>query len=199
MLPESIFSSKRERRLWFALLIVLGAIYATLGQAPAVVAAMGEQILNSGGANLVFAIIVILVVVPVFFIDKRLSRAESAVGFGILTVYLLAWLRLGSWEERTHLFEYALVAALAHEALLERRDNGRPVPAPALLALIISISLGWLDEGIQSMLPNRVFDLIDVAFNSIAATMIIGARWVVARLRTWMEGRRSGEQVADSP
>ena len=199
MLPESIFSSKRERRLWLALLIVLGAVYATLGQAPAVVAAMGEQILNSVGANLVFAIIVILVVVPVFFIDKRLSRAESAVGFGILTVYLLAWLRLGSWEERTHLFEYALVAALAHEALLERRDNGRPVPAPALLALIISISLGWLDEGIQSMLPNRVFDLIDVAFNSIAATMIIGARWVVARLRTWMEGRRSGEQVADLP
>lgn len=199
MLPESIFSSKRERRLWLALLIVLGAIYATLGQAPAVVAAMGEQILNSIGANLVFAIIVILVVVPVFFIDKRLSRAESAVGFGILTVYLLAWLRLGSWEERTHLFEYALVAALAHEALLERRDNGRPVPAPALLALIISLSLGWLDEGIQSMLPNRVFDLIDVAFNSIAATMIIGARWVVARLRTWMEGRRSGAQDADSP
>ncbi len=199
MLPESIFSSKRERRLWLALLIVLGAIYATLGQAPAVVAAIGEQILNSVGANLVFAIIVILVVVPVFFIDKRLSRAEIAVGFGILTVYLLAWLRLGSWEERTHLFEYALVAALAHEALLERRDNGRPVPAPALLALIISISLGWLDEGIQSMLPNRVFDLIDVAFNSIAATMIIGARWVVARLRTWMEGRRSGAQVADSP
>ncbi len=199
MLPESIFSSKRERRLWLALLIVLGAIYATLGQAPAVVAAMGEQILNSVGANLVFAIIIILVVVPVFFIDKRLSRAESAVGFGILTVYLLAWLRLGSWEERTHLFEYALVAALAHEALLERRDNGRPVPAPALLALIISISLGWLDEGIQSMLPNRVFDLIDVAFNSIAATMIIGARWVVARLRTWMEGRRSGAQDADSP
>ncbi len=199
MLPESIFSSKRERRLWLALLIVLGAIYATLGQAPAVVAAIGEQILNSVGANLVFAIIVILVVVPVFFIDKRLSRAEIAVGFGILTVYLLAWLRLGSWEERTHLFEYALVAALAHEALLERRDNGRPVPAPALLALIISISLGWLDEGIQSMLPNRVFDLIDVAFNSIAATMIIGARWVVARLRTWMEGRRSGAQDADSP
>ncbi len=199
MLPESIFSSKRERRLWLALLIVLGAIYATLGQAPAVVAAMGEQILNSVGANLVFAIIVILVVVPVFFIDKRLSRAETAVGFGILTVYLLAWLRLGSWEERTHLFEYALVAALAHEALLERRDNGRPVPAPALLALIISISLGWLDEGIQSMLPNRVFDLIDVAFNSIAAAMIIGARWVVARLRTRMEGRRSGAQDADLP
>jgi len=192
MLPKSFFSSKRERRLWFALVIVLAAIYATLGQAPAIVAALGEGILESAGANLVFAIIVLLVVIPVFFIDKRLGHAEIAVGAGILTVYLLAWLRMGSWEERTHLFEYALMAALVHEALLERRDNGRRVPAPALLALIISILLGWLDEGIQSLLPNRVFELIDVAFNSIAATMIIGARWVLGRLRIWVERRRSG-------
>jgi len=186
----SFFTSKRERRLWFALSIVLAGIYATLGQAPEIVAALGTGILESAGSNLVFAIIVLLVVIPVFFIDKRLGHAEIAVGSGILTVYLLAWLRLGSWEERTHLFEYALVAALVHEALLERRENGRRVPAPALLALVISISLGWLDEGVQSLLPNRVFDLIDVAFNSIAATMIIGARWVVARVRTWAQDRR---------
>ena len=187
-----IFSSKRERRLWMALAIVLAAFYSTLGQAPEIVAALGEGILNSAGNNLVFVIIVLLVVIPVFFIDKRLGRAEIAVGAGILTVYLLAWLRLGSWEERTHLFEYALVAALVHEALLERRDNGRRVPAPTLLALVISLLLGWLDEGIQSLLPNRVFDLIDVAFNSIAATMIIGMRWVVARARAWADRRRSG-------
>jgi hypothetical protein len=187
----SVFSSKRERRLWIALAIVLIAIYATLGHAPAIVAAIGEQILNSVGTNLVFAIIVLLVVIPVFFIDKRLSRHEVAVGVGILTVYLLAWLRLGSWEERTHLFEYALVAALVHEALLERRDNGGRVPAPALLALVLSLGLGWLDEGIQSLLPNRVFELIDVAFNSIAATMIIGMRSVVRWARKWLERRPS--------
>ncbi|MCY3796929.1 MAG: VanZ family protein [Chloroflexi bacterium] len=194
----SIFSSTRERRLWLALAIVLAAIYATLGQAPAIVAALGASILDNIGSNLVFAIIALLVVIPVFFIDKRLSRQEIAVGGGILTVYLLAWLRLGSWEERTHLFEYALVAALVHEALLERRDKGRRVPAPALLALILSIGLGWLDEGIQSLLPNRFFELIDVAFNSIAATMIIGARWVVARVRRWLQSRR-GAQHSPSP
>lgn len=189
----TIFSSKRERRLWIALAIVLVAIYATLGQAPAVVAALGEGILASAGSNLVFAIIALLVVIPVFFIDKRLGHAEFAVGAGILTVYLLAWLRLGSWEERSHLFEYALVAALIHEALLERRDNGHRVPVPALLALVIAISLGWIDEAVQSTLPNRVYDNIDVLFNSIAAAMIIGARWVVARARHWLQSRRRGD------
>lgn len=186
----SVFSSKRERRLWFALGIVLVGIYATLGQAPAIVTLLGERIVESVGTNLFFVVLILLIVIPIFFIDKRLGRLEVAVGIGILTVYLLAWLRLGSWEERTHLFEYALVAALVHEALLERRDNGRRVPAPATLALVISLGLGWLDEGVQSLLPNRVFDLIDVAFNSLAATMIIGARWVVRLVQRWVERRR---------
>ncbi len=186
----TIFSSKRERRLWLALALVLAAIYATLGQTPAIVAALGTDIVESAEANLVFALLALLALIPIFFVDKRLGRVEIAVGIGILAVYLLTWLRLGSWEERTHLFEYALVAALLHEALLERRDNGRRAPAPALLALILSILLGWLDEGIQCLLPNRVFDLVDVAFNSLAAITIIGARCAVRWVQRWVEARR---------
>ena len=163
------------------------------GKRRAIVTLLGERIVASVGTNLFFAILALLVVIPIFFIDKRLGHVEIAVGIGILTVYLLAWLRIGSWEERTHLFEYALVAALVHEALLERRDNGRRVPAPAVLALIISILLGCLDEGIQAMLPNRVFDLIDIAFNSLAATVIIVSRCVFRWARRWLESRRHRE------
>ena len=189
----SFFSSKRERRLWIALVIVLAGIYATLGQAPAIVAALGERIVASAGTSLFFALLALLVVFPIFFIDKRLSRNEIAVGLGILAVYLMAWLRIGSWAERTHLFEYALVAALVHEALLERKDNGRRVPFPAVLALIISIMLGGLDEGIQFLLPNRVFDPIDIAFNSLAATVIIVSRCVFRWAWRWVISRRRRE------
>ena len=190
----SFFSSKHERRLWLALLVVLLAIYATLGKAPDIVAALGESALNRAGNNLVAALLLLLVVIPVFFISKRFNGAEIAVGFGVLAVYLLAWLRLGSLEARTHLFEYSMVAALVHEALLERRENGRRVPAPALLALLISIGLGWLDESIQSALPNRVYDLVDVAFNTLAATMIITARQLLA----WVRKRRSSQGEGDT-
>lgn len=189
----SFFSSKRERRLWIALAIVLVAIYATLGQTPAIVAALGADIVESAEANLVFALLILLVVIPIFFIDKRLAHVEIAVGIGIAAVCLLAWLRLGSWEERSHLFEYALVAALVHEALLERRSNGRRAPLPTLLALMISILLGLLDECVQAVLPNRVFDPIDVAFNSLAAIMIIAMRWIWARLSHWLYFRRRKE------
>ncbi len=188
----TLFSSRRERRLWIALGVVLAAIYATLGQTPALVAALGPGLVDSAESNLVFAIIILLVAIPIFFIDKRPRRSEIAIGLGILTVYLLAWLRMGSWEERSHLFEYALVAALIHEALLERRANGRLAPAPTLLALMLALLLGIIDEAVQHFLPNRHFELVDVLFNSLASTIIIGSRWLLARLRTWAKKRKPG-------
>ena len=179
------FTSKRERRLWIALGIVLAGIYASMGQASAIVARIGEGILQTAGDNLVFALLILLVAIPIFFIRRGYSQAQLAIVVGILAVYLLTWLRLGSWEGRTHLVEYSMVAGLLHEALLERKRNGGRVPDPSLLALVIAVTLGWLDEGIQSLLPGRVADPIDIAFNSLAAVMIIGARWLLARVRSW--------------
>ncbi len=188
---KSFFSSNRERRLWSALVIVLGGIYATLAHVPAIAAILRER--NQLTGLMFVGSLVALVVITIFFIRGRPGRAEIAVAVGILIVFLTAWLRIriGTPEERTHLFEYSLVAALVHEALLERRENGRRVPLPAILALAISIGLGWLDEGIQSLLPNRVYDLMDVLFNALAATIIIGARWTLAFVRRWVGARRS--------
>ncbi len=188
----SFFSSSRERRLWSALALVLVAIYATLGNVPALATILRERIDLTGTMFVVF--LVALVVISVLFIRRQPGRAGIATGAGILIVYLTAWIRIGvaTPEERTHLFEYSLVAALVHEALLERRENGRRVPVPAILALVISILLGWLDEGIQSLLPNRVYDTIDILFNALAATMIIGARWILAFVQRRVQARRGG-------
>ncbi len=186
----SFFSSTRERRLWLWLGLVLAAIYATLGQVPALAAALRAR--GELRDTLFFVLFVALVVLAVLFIRRRPGRAEIAVGLAILVVYLAAWIRIGTLEERTHLFEYGLVAALVHEALLERRENGRRVPVPALLALAIAALFGWLDEGIQAVLPNRVYDIRDVFFNTVAAGMIIGARWALDWVRGWAAGRWGG-------
>ena len=186
----SFFSSTRERRLWSALVVVLAAIYATLAHVPAIAAMLRER--NALTAAMFVVSLWALVLISILFVRKRPGRAEIAVGIGILIVYLTAWIRIGigTPAERTHLFEYSLVAALVHEALLERRENGRRVPAPALLALVIAIGLGWLDEGIQSLLPNRVYDNIDVLFNALAATIIISARSILAFVGRWVKARR---------
>ena len=115
-------------------------------------------------------------------IKRRPGRREIWVALGVTAVYGMAMLRMGgSPEERTHLFEYGIVAVLIYQALAERGRNGRRVPVPAALALVTAVLLGWLDEGIQALLPNRVYDTFDVASNSLAALIAIGANVAVSR------------------
>ncbi len=179
---KTLFSSKRERRLWLALVIVLVVIYATLGQVPEIARFLRAR--NDLRDATFFVFFISTVMVSVLFIRRRPGRAEIAVGVGILLIFLSAWLRMGV-AERTHLFEYGLVGALIHEALLERRANRRRVPVPVICALALSICLGWVDESIQSTLPNRYYDTRDVFFNGFAAGMVIGARWLLALVRRW--------------
>ena len=60
------------------------------------------------------------------------------------------------------IIEYSVVALLVHEALTERASQGRRVPVPALLAVLATTLVGGLDEGIQELLPSRVFDPLDM-------------------------------------
>ena len=72
----------------------------------------------------------------------------------------MVWSRAISWEERTHLLEYGIVAGLIHAALIEREAHGRGVPMPALLTIVVTAVLGLVDECVQALLPNRVWPLL---------------------------------------
>ena len=120
-----------------------------------------------------FALVVLLLVVALVahWVKSRPGWAEIGVAIGVALAYLGTFLRMASPEERTHLIEYGIVAALIHQALLERLRNGRAVPMPAALTVSVTAALGVLDECIQAMLPNRVFDARDVGFNALAGFM----------------------------
>lgn len=183
----SVFSSDRERRLWLWTLAVLVAIYSTLGPVQELTATLRERNLLRVSSSAVM--LLVWVVIAVRWANRRPSRGEIGVAIGITAVYLTALVRIGSWEERTHLFEYGLVAILIHQALIERRRAGRRVPAPAVLALVTTALAGWLDEGIQALLPNRVYDIRDVAFNAIAGLMAITSSLAVGLARGRIAGR----------
>ena len=70
-----------------------------------------------------------------------------------------------------------------HEALEERAAQGGSVPLPAVLAFSVAAATGALDEGIQLLVPDRVFDLVDIAFNTIAATLAVVGGVVLRWLR----------------
>ncbi len=107
---------------------------------------------------------------------------------GIMAVYLWAIVRIESPEERTHLIEYSLVAILIYQALIESKSNGRKVPSLAVLAIVVTALLGWLDEGFQAILPNRVYDIRDVGFNALAGLMAVIASLALARVRRRVTG-----------
>ena len=183
--PTPLFTSTRERRLWLWSLAVVAAIYSTLGLAGSLAARLRED-------NLTAAAVLVLMILTVATIvgsglKRRPGRRELWVGLGLTAVYGMAVLRMGVGpEERTHLFEYGIVAVLIYQALRERARNGRRVPAPALSALVVAALLGWLDEVIQALLPNRVYDNFDVLSNAIAALIGIAGSvaigWVNAAL-----------------
>lgn len=181
----SLFASDRERRLWIWALAVVIAIYSTLGLAGTLAGALRARNLLgvAFGAGFVAAIAAVVGMA----LRRRPGRREIWVGLGVAAAYGMVLVRM-ALVERTHLFEYGLVAVLIHAALDERRRGGRRVPVPAVLAVVATALLGWLDEGIQSLLPNRTYDVLDVGVNALAGVMAVGASlglaWARRRIRT---------------
>jgi VanZ family protein len=187
------FTSDRERRLWFWALAVVVAIYSTLGLAGTLAEELRER--NLLDASFVAGFLLVVVAIAGSGLKRNPGRREIWVALGVTAVYGMVLIRMGIGpEERTHLFEYGLVAVLIHQALTERLRQGRRVRAPAALALAATVLLGWLDEGIQWLHPTRVYDIRDVGFNAIAGLMAMAASLALARARRWDTARRRSRQ-----
>ena len=175
----SLFTSHRERRLWFWTVAAVVAIYSTLGLAGTLAGAMRDRHLVNNSMFVGFLVLVAAITGSA--LRRRPGWPEIWVTLGVIAVYGMAFLRMEtSPVERTHLIEYGLVAILIHQALVERRRGGRRVPVPAVLTVL----LGWVDESIQWILPNRVYDVVDVGFNALAGLMAIAATMALAWARS---------------
>jgi VanZ family protein len=105
----------------------------------------------------------------------------------------MVFVRMAIPEERTHLIEYGVVAVFIHEALIERNKQGRRVRFPALYAVLATALVGALDEGIQEILPSRVFDLRDILFNFLAGFMAVTGNLALRWARRWNRRRKQVE------
>ncbi len=177
------FSSNRERRLWIWTAVVVAAIYSTLGLARTLVEHLGNDFV-SVWLFLLGCLLVLLTVVTQG-LKVRPAGAEIAVALGVAAAYLLILVRMSVPTERSHLVEYGVVAVFIHEALTERKLQGRRVPVPALLAIAAASLVGVVDEGIQKLIPSRVFDPVDILFNVLAAVMAVGASVALRWARRW--------------
>ena len=179
----SLFASNRERRLWIWTAVIVVGIYSTLGLARTLTEQIGSEFLEVW--LFLLGCVLVLATVITQGLKVRPGGAEIAVALGVAAAYLLVLVRMAVVTERSHLVEYGVVAVFIHEALRERASQGRRVPVPALLAIVAASLVGVIDEGIQKLIPSRVFDPVDILFNVLAAVMAVGASVALRRARRW--------------
>jgi hypothetical protein len=167
----SLFVSRREKRLWLLALVILTAIYSMLGLARTLAGFLRERDLLTNFFWL--AIWLVLATIVLHGLRTKAGKFEIAVWIGIIVVYLLVFLRMAVPEERSHMIEYGVLAVFIHEALKERFSMSGRKLKPALIAILITSLFGIIDECIQLFIPVRVFDPIDIGFNTLAGLMAI--------------------------
>ena len=178
-----LFTSSYEKRLWIYALLVWIAILSSLILGYPLLKLLGNQ--NMQALIFIMCMIIIGVTVILHAFRKANDKNDTVTVLGIVAVLLMLFLRLGV-AERTHLIEYSVLTVFIHKALIERYAKKYRQFKIALLALVVSFLIGVFDEGVQILIPNRVFDTTDFLFNGIAAGMAVGASllWQWIRKKT---------------
>lgn len=177
-----LFTSSREKRLWLWAFVVFAAILSTLFIGKPLASLLSDQ--NVQAVFFVAGMILVGAAIAVHMFRTKPGKTEIAVVFGIVAVYMMFFLRLGL-PERSHLIEYSVLAIFIHKAFRERINHSAANYSPALFAFTLTFLIGVLDECIQIVLPDRVFDPLDIVFNGMAITMAIGSSVAYAWVRKW--------------
>lgn len=181
------FGPSPERRFWLAaaatLLVIWAAIYPARGIADLLRRhdllrlTVGAAFLVAGASLLGFGL------------RSRPRWREAVALSGAGFVYAVVLVVIRQPEERIHFLEYGALAGFVEAALRERwraESAGAPVAASAAaVAVVATALLGWLEEGIQLLVPLRVYDWRDVGFNAAAGALLVA----LADLRRWARAR----------
>ncbi len=176
------FRSAHERRLWLAVALAVGLLLATLYPMQFLLDALRARNL------LRLAIAALFLLCAAAFVGWLLHRRAPLLVCLVVVLagalYAAIALAMEVPQERLHLVEYGGLALLLRAAIaasVAARPDGDRVSNVDVWALGAATAVGWIDEGVQAVLPNRVYDLRDVAFNALAAGLALVAAAAVRR------------------
>lgn len=119
--------------------------------------------LTTGMIFIAFAAVIIYGIVWL-----HLRRPSTFVLLALIGVcYVYGVMVIPFPAEKIHFLQYGVLAFLCYRAL--RADFSRR--KAYIFAILLTTVFGWIDEGIQHLLPNRYYELRDVALNSISGVL----------------------------
>ncbi|MGR3301973.1 MAG: VanZ family protein [Candidatus Scalindua sp.] len=120
------------------------------------------------GVGVMFLIILSLVLAHIISNRERYSVSQYLWFLFICCLYGLVIYILELPEEQVHFIEYGILSALIYLALTHDINN-RSI---YFLSSLIVFVFGTIDEAIQWLLPNRVFDIRDLVMNGTAGILV---------------------------
>ncbi|GAB4333106.1 MAG: hypothetical protein Kow0099_04950 [Candidatus Abyssubacteria bacterium] len=156
-------------RAWAPVFLMMVFILVSLPLTPSFWRA-GRRHLGQGFDALGYVVFLLIGLVVVVYLVRRrrefgVLRYSALALLTLVYVYLLHRSRFPA--ERLHLMEYGFLAYLCWRAF---RVDFTTVTSYAL-GFVLSSAFGLVDELVQYVLPNRYFELRDVATNIIASAL----------------------------
>jgi len=175
--------SRPRRATLVALAVWWLSILVLLPTGRPIVTALRDRGLLALGVTLGIAAVAGFVFAGGWRLHRRgvLTPMQWRVALAMTAILILAVQFLPRFEERWHCVQYSILGGLLWAVLVGRSRR-------LVLAVAIAVALGWLDEGVQLLLPDRVYDWWDVALN--AASGAAGVALVEVTERVGLRGRQ---------
>jgi len=156
-----------RQKNWLLAGLWVFCIYSTLYAVRSVCQFLKQHIPFAFFTN--FLIILILAILTFYIITKVHPRRLLSY---LLLIVILGCYAVGLFiipypEEKWHFMEYGILAYLIFKACRVDFQEG----ISYFLSLLLTTLIGWGDEGIQGLLPNRYYDIRDVVINGISGVL----------------------------
>ena len=166
-----------RRRYWLYVLGWVSFVYSTLYIMRPICDFLKA---NTPFPLLINAICIVLLIALVggLWMKIRITKWSSyLILIMVVLAYIYGLVTIQIPAEKVHFIEYGFLAYLVIKAI---SLDVQKLIAYGYALFLISI-IGWIDEGIQYILPNRYYSINDVILNSISGALVLLLMFVFKR------------------
>lgn len=160
-------AEKLRQKYWLFVFGWVFLIYSTLYVARPVCEFLKRAFPFSALVDLVSIAMLLTVVVFIWSKAKVFNLLSYALMAVILVSYINGLMTLQYPEEKIHFIEYGVLAFLVYRAIALDKH----APDAYAISFVLVTVFGWIDEGIQYLLPNRYYQVEDVILNSVSGAL----------------------------